>query len=179
VRNLALFLSILGLTGTMAMPASAAEEKKAASAAELSIGTLDWQSLLTKAPQAEKASKRLEKEFKARKEGIDEKQKTLETKIDKFQRDKDAMAATERTKAERELGKMQQDLRDQQEEFQNDYVGRQREEMDKFLSVVKDVVQKYAKEHHFDLILPQETTMYASEKINLTAAILEKLKQEK
>jgi Skp family chaperone for outer membrane proteins len=155
------------------------QESGAATTKMLKIGVLDWQLLVAKSPQAEQAGKRLEKEFKERKDTFLEKQKQLETKHEKFQRDKDIMADAERVKAERELTKLQQDLRNLQEENQTDYAARHREEMDKFLSAVKTVVDEYGKKEQFDLILPQDTTLFTAERLDITTAILDKLKSDK
>lgn len=159
--------------------ALSAEVAPKSTALPLKIGVLDWQALKTKSPQAEKAMKRLEKEFKGRKEGIEEKQKAFETKYEKFQRDKEVMAEAERVKAERELNRMQQEMRGLQEEFQSDVMARQREEMEKFLAIVNEVVEKFSKQNSYDAIFTQEVTLYSSDKVDVTPAILEKLKQEK
>ena len=178
------FITALILVAALPNISLAASEKNkketvAAVASAPKIGILDWQLLVAKSPQAEQAGKRLEKEFKERKETFLEKQKQLETKHEKFQRDKDIMAEAERVKAERELTKLQQDLRNLQEENQADYSARHREEMDKFLNTVKAVVDEYAKKEQFDLILPQDTTLFTADRMDITTAILEKLKSEK
>lgn len=179
MRKLA-FLTTLILVAAVPSMAIAEKDKKEATpstAKALKIGVLDWQLLVAKSPQAEQAGKRLEKEFKERKDTFLEKQKQLEAKHEKFQRDKDIMADAERVKAEREITKLQQDLRNLQEENQADYAARHREEMDKFLNTVKNVVDDYAKKEQFDLILPQDTTLFTAERIDITAAILDKLKK--
>lgn len=165
------------LADQKAAKAAVAPEKEAA--VSFKVGVLDWQLLAAKSPQADSAGKRLEKEFKSRKDAFVEKQKQLETKHEKLQRDKEVMSEAERTKSERELMKLQQDLRTIQEENQSDYATRHREEMDKFLNVVKEVVDKYAVQEKFDLILPQDATLYVSDRMDITPVILEKLKHEK
>lgn len=159
--------------------AKAKEVGVATTTPALKIGVLDWQLLAAKSPQADMAGKRLEKEFKGRKEAFVEKQKQFEAKHEKLQRDKEVMSEAERVKAERELGKLQQDLRTLQEENQADYASRHREEMDKFLNIVKEVLDKYAVQEKFDVILPQDATLYVADRVDVTAIILEKLKQEK
>jgi Skp family chaperone for outer membrane proteins len=182
VRKLT-FLTTLILVAALPAVGFSAEKDKKESAAPMvktvKIGVLDWQLLVAKSPQAEQAGKRLEKEFKERKDSFLEKQKQLETKHEKFQRDKDIMAEAERVKAERELTKLQQDLRNLQEENQADYAARHREEMDKFLNAVKNIVDEYGKKEQFDLILPQDTTLFTADRMDITTAILEKLKADK
>jgi len=148
-------------------------------AAPLKLGVLDWQQLVAKSPQAEMAGKRLEKEFKGRKDTFMAKQKDYEAKQEKLQRDKDIMSEIERTKAERELTKLQQELRNLQEENQSDYSIRHREEMDKFLNIVKSIVDEYSKKEQYDVILPQDTTLFAADRVDITQNILDKLKADK
>lgn len=147
--------------------------------ASTKIGVLDWQQLLSSAPQAKGAGDRLEKEFQAPKEKLMAKQKDFQAKRDKLQRDKDVMSAVERGKKEKELAKMEQDLRRLDEELRTDYTTRHREEMDDFIKIVREAVEKLAKEQKYDLVLPQEATLYIAERIDVTEAVLEKLSKMK
>jgi len=148
-----------------------------ASEAPVKIGVLDWQQLLSKAPQAEEAGKRLDKEFQKPKEQFINKQKEFQTKRDKLQRDKDVMSGAERGKKEKELAKMEQDLRRLDEELRADITTRHREEMDDFIKVVREAVEKMAVDEKFDLILSQEAALYVSERIDITSKILEQLEK--
>lgn len=158
-------LMIFGITGVHASD----------SPSPLKVGVLDWQQLLTKAPQAEEAGKRLEKEFQGRKDKLVSKQKDFQTKQEKLQRDRDVMSEAERTKSEKELTKLQQDLRHLDEELRSDYTTRHREEMDEFINLVRDVVSKVAAEEKYDLVLPQEATLFMAERIDVTEKVLQKL----
>jgi len=146
-------------------------------ASDTKIGVLDTQQLLTKAPQAEEAGKRLDKEFQGPKDKLINKQKEFQTKRDKLQRDKDVMSAVERGKKEKELAKMEQDLRRLDEELRADITTRHREEMDDFVKTVREEVEKLAKEEKFDLVLPQEATLYVAESIDITNKVLERLEK--
>jgi len=143
------------------------------------IGVLDWQQLLSKAPQAEEAGKRLEREFQGPKDRLVNKQKELQNKREKLARDKDIMSAAERGKKEKELAKLEQDLRHMDEELRSDYSTRHREEMDEFIKVVREVVDKVAKEDKYDLVLPQEATLFIAERIDLTEKVLDRLSKLK
>jgi outer membrane protein len=141
------------------------------------IGVLDWQLLLQKAPQAEDAGKRLEKEFQGLKDKLVNTQKAFQTKREKMQRDADVMSAAERGKKEKELAKMEQDLRRMDEEFRSDYTTRHREEMDKFVQEVKNVIDKVADEEKYDLVLSQEAALYVADRIDITSKVLERLEK--
>ncbi len=144
----------------------------------LKVGILDWQLLLSKAPQAEEAGKRLEREFQEPKDKLVNKQKEFQTKRDKLQRDKDVMSAAQRTKSEKDLAKMEQDLRRLDEELRSDYTNRHREEMDSFIQVVRDIVEKISHDEKYDLVLPQEATLYISNRVDVTDKVLQRLEKE-
>lgn len=146
-----------------------------ASEGALKIGVLDWQQLFSKAPQAEEAGKRLEREFQGAKDRLINKQKEFQTKRDKLQRDKDVMSTGERSKKEKELAKMEQDLRRMDEELRSDYTTRHREETDDFVKTVREVVETLAAEQKYDLVLPQEATVYVSDRVDITETVLAKL----
>jgi outer membrane protein len=148
-----------------------------ASDTPVKIGVLDWQQLLSKAPQAEEAGKRLEKEFQSPKDKLVNKQKEFQSKRDKMQRDKDVMSAADRGKKEKDLAKMEQDLRRLDEELRADYTTRHREEMDNFVTLVRSEVEKLAQEEKYDLVLPQEATLYIADRIDITEKVLERLEK--
>lgn len=143
------------------------------------IGVLDWQQLFAKSPQAEEAGKRLEKEFQEPKEKLINKQKELQAKREKFQRDKDVMTMADRGKREKDLNKMELDLRRMDEELRSEYTTRHREETDKFIAVVKEVVDKLAQEEKYDLVIPQEATLFMADRIDVTEKVLQKLAKVK
>ncbi len=151
----------------------------ASEASTIKVGVLDWQQLFSKAPQAEEAGKRLEREFQGAKDRLINKQKEFQTKRDKLQRDKDVMSSHERAKKEKELAKMEQDLRRMDEELRSDYTTRHREETDDFVKTVREVVENFAADQKYDLVLPQEATVYVSDRVDITDTILTKLEEVK
>lgn len=157
-------LLVLGTTGVHASDAPVTK-----------IGVVDWQQLLSKAPQAEAAGKRLEGEFQPQKEKVVAKQKELQTKTEKLQRDREVMSESERAKSEKEIHKLTQDLRHMDEELRSDYTTRHREEMDDFINVVRDVVNKLASEEKYDLIMSQEAAIFMAERIDVTEKVLQRL----
>ena len=143
--------------------------------AGIKIGVIDSRQLMEKAPQAEAAAKRLEKEFEPSKQNMQKKQKEFQELRESLQRNKDVMSSAERSKKEKELAKMEQDYRRMEEETRSDFTNRNREEMDDFQKVVIEAVEKLAVEERYDLILPRETTFYMAERMDLTEKVLERL----
>ena len=164
---------------TPAPAPAAATTVAAATVTSMKIGVLDWQQLLQKAPQAEEAAKRLEKEFQGPKTTFMNKKKEFEAKQEKLQRDRDTMSPAELAKTEKELNKLQQELRFQDEELRSNYTSRHREEMDEFIKIVREVVDKLATDEKYDLVLPQEATLFINERIDVTDQVLKRLAKAK
>lgn len=139
------------------------------------IGVLDWELLLTESPQAKEAKTRLDKEFQGRKDKLYSTQKEYQSKQEKLQRDREIMSEPERVKLDKELSKMQQELRHMDEEFRADYTASHRDEMEKFVKTVREVVEKIAKEEKYDLVIPQEATLYMANRIDVTEKVLQYL----
>jgi len=76
------------------------------------------------------------------------------------------------------LAKMEQDLRRLDEELRADYATRHREEMDDFIKVVRDIVDKIAREDKYDVVFPQEATLFMAENIDITDKVLQRLEKE-
>jgi outer membrane protein len=169
-------LLVFGVPFAIAAEATA---KEATTPNLTKIGVLDWQQLLTKAPQAEEAGKRLEKEFQARKDKLMDMQKKFQSEQEKLARDRATMSDNERGKSEKNITKLQQDLRHLDEELRSDYTARHREEMDEFIKIVREVVDKLAAEEKYDLVLPQEATLFMNERIDVTEKVLQRLSKAK
>ncbi len=141
------------------------------------FGVLDWQRLVSTAPQAKEAGKRLEAEFQGVAQKLTEKQNDFQAKRTKMQRDKDVVSVAERTKKEKELAKIEQDIRRMDEELRSESTTRHREEMDDFLRLVREVVEKLGQEQGYDAIFSQEVAVYYADRIDVTDTILEKLQK--
>ncbi|MEQ8938414.1 MAG: OmpH family outer membrane protein, partial [Gammaproteobacteria bacterium] len=69
------------------------------------------------------------------------------------------------------------DLKRSQDEFREDLNFRRNEEFAKIQKRIAQAVQQIAKDEGFDLIL-DAGVVYASDKVNITNMIIEKLKQD-
>jgi outer membrane protein len=72
-------------------------------AADLKIGFVNVARLLEKAPQAEKAKKDLEREFKPRDSKLMNEQKAIKSMEEKMAKDEAVMSESERQKLERDI----------------------------------------------------------------------------
>jgi outer membrane protein len=142
--------------------------------AELKIGFVNIAAVLEKAPQAEKAKKRLELEFSPRDKQLGAQQKEIQLKEEKMNRDASVMGESERANLEKDILNKKRDAKRSQQEFSEDFNARRNEELGKIQRRVSEATQAFAKEQSFDLII-YDGVIYASEKIDVTAQVQQKL----
>jgi len=142
--------------------------------AELKIGVVNIPAVLEKSPQAEKATKRLEDKFSSRKKQLDALQKEIQTQEEKLSRDGAVMGETERANLERTILNKKRDAKRSYQEFSEDVNVSRNEELGKLQRRIVEAIREIAKDQKFDLLLT-EGVIYASEQIDITAQVQQKL----
>ncbi len=145
-----------------------------ASYAELKIGFVNIPSVLEKAPQAEKAKKRLEQEFSPRDKQLVAQQKEIQGMDEKMTKDAAVMGESARANLEKNILNKKRDAKRAQQEFSEDFNARRNEELGKLQRRIVEAIREIAKDQNFDLLLT-DGVIYASEKIDVTSQVQQKL----
>ncbi len=145
-----------------------------ASYADLKIGFVNIPAVLEKAPQAEKAKKRLELEFSPRDKQLVAQQKDIQSKEERMTRDGAVMGDAERSNLEKDILNKKRDAKRSQQEFSEDFNARRNEELGKLQRRIVEAIRSIAKDQNFDLLLT-DGVIYASEQIDVTAQVQQKL----
>jgi len=146
-------------------------------AAEIKIGFVNAAEVLEKAPQADAARKRLEKEFSPRDKKLVNAKKTVRKLEEKLSRDGAIMSESERRKLERDILSQQRELKRAQEEFREDLNIRRNEAFDKLRRRVFEVINDIAKAEKYDLVV-SDGVVYATDRVNITGKVVAQLMQE-
>lgn len=144
---------------------------------ELKLGFVDTAYVLKKAPQADAARKKLEKEFAPREEKIVGMQKQLKKTEENVSKNSTVMSELERKKAEREVLSLQRDIKRAKEEFNEDLNLRRNDELGKLQKIVFDAIVRVANKEKFDLILG-DSVLFANKRVNVTNLVLKQLKED-
>ncbi len=142
--------------------------------AELKIGFVNIPAVLEKAPQAEKAKKRLEEKFSPRDKQLVAQQKEIQTLEEKMTRDSAVISDSERGNLERDILNKKRDAKRSQQEFSEDFNASRNEELGKLQRRIVEAIREIAKDQKFDLLLT-DGVIYASEQIDVTAQVQQKL----
>jgi outer membrane protein len=142
--------------------------------ADLKIGVVNIPAVLEKAPQAEKAKKRLEQEFKPRDTQLVSQQKEIQTMQDRLKKDASVMGESQRNKMETELQNKIRDAKRSQQEFSEDFNARRNDELGKLQRRIVEAIRAIAKDQEFDLILT-DGVIYSSPQMDITSQLQQKL----
>lgn len=160
-------VALLGISGLFAQPAFA----------EIKVGFVNVARVLDKAPQAEDARGRIEKEFAPKDRALLAQQKELRALEDQLVRDGSVMTEEQRVKLEQDIRARRREMRRAQEEFREELNLRRNQELSKLQRKVVEVIQDLAKVEKFDLIVG-DGVLFAGERVDITARIIARLKEE-
>lgn len=161
-------LLALGLCGLMISQQASAEIK---------IGYVDFQKLMTEAPQVKSAMQSLQNEFGPRQRELLAMQNDLKSRDEKLAREGAIMAEADRAKAEKALRDQQREFSRKGGEFQDDLSTRKNEELGKVQRYLLDEIRTYATAQGFDLVLG-EGVFYNKPQLDITAQVLDVLKSK-
>jgi outer membrane protein len=142
--------------------------------ADLKIGFVNIPVVLEKAPQAEKAKKRLEQEFSPRDKQLVAQQKEIQSMDEKMAKDAAVMGESARANLEKDILNKKRDAKRAQQEFSEDFNARRNEELGKLQRRIVEAIREIAKDQSFDLLLT-DGVIYSSEKIDVTTQVQQKL----
>ena len=159
-KKIALFLGLLFVTNV--------------SFADLKIGFVNIPAVLEKAPQAEKAKKRLEQKFSPRDKQLVAQQKEIQSMEEKLTKDASVMSDSQKTNLEKDILNKKRDAKRAQQEFSEDFNASRNEELGKLQRRIVEAVRAIAKDQDYDLLLT-DGVIYANDQIDITAQVQQKL----
>ncbi len=142
--------------------------------AELKIGFVNVPKVLEKAPQAEKAKQRLEKEFSPKDKQLVAQQQEIVKLEEKYNKNANVMAESAKRKLESDIMAKKRDAKRAQQQFSEDFNLRRNEELGKLQRRIIDAIKELAKEENFDLLLT-DGVIYTNDDIDVTARVQAKL----
>lgn len=140
--------------------------------AELKVGVADFQRLLEESPQAKAAGQVLQTEFAPRQRELQQKEKDLQTKAEKLNRDAAIMSEKELAVLKKELTNGQTDLQRDGESFTEEVTARRNEELTKLQNLLITEIAGFAKDGGYDLIVPTTLVLFSKDTYNVTTQLL-------
>ena len=142
--------------------------------AETKIGFVNMVELMEKSPQAEADRKGLESEFSNRDKKLTDVRDEVLKLEDTVKNDGPIMNDKNRGELEKKILNRKREYNRQQDELREDFNIRRNEELGKLQKKVHEVIVIVSKAESYDLVVTQPV-LYASEKIDLTARVLQEM----
>lgn len=147
-------------------------------AADFKVGFVNTAKVLEEAPQAEEARKKLESEFAPRDKALVDAQKALKQLEDKLSTDANVMSDAKRTDLERDILSHKREIKRSREEFREDFNIRRNEELGKLQRLVIQAIVALARDEKYDMIVGDNSVLFASERVDITEKVLQRLRDE-
>jgi outer membrane protein len=148
-----------------------------AHAADLKIGFIDADRINRESVPAERATKKLEKEFAPREQDLRKMEGQIKTLQGQLEKDGLTMSDTDRRTKETELGRQTREFQRLQREFREDLNLRRNEELAALFERANRVIKQVAEAEKYDLIVQE--AVYRSPRIDITDKVLKALSAEK
>lgn len=162
---------------TQASPSSQASQSVPGPASPFSIAVIDPNRVVEESPQYEQARRTLSAEVAEREAELVDQQDSIDRLNDKLERDGTLMSEEELKRLQNDIRARNRRLRYAKAELQEDFALRQSELRTKLVKQVEEVVRQIAREKKIDLIV-SEGVVYFSDRIDISADVVERLTQE-
>ena len=156
---------------------SEAQAAQAAPGAELKIGFIDADRINRESVPAERATKKLEKEFAPREQELRRIEGQIKSLQGQLEKDGLTMSDSDRRTKETELGRQTREYQRLQREFREDLNLRRNEEVGKMQRALLQEVQGYAKANGYQLIV-SDGVLYAADGVDITPQLVAAIKSK-
>jgi outer membrane protein len=146
-----------------------------AQAADMRIGIVDMQQIMTKSKQADKLRADLEKRFNPKKAELQKSADAFKADIEKMKRDEAIMSKADKEKMSKKLAEQQQSLQTRQYALQKDAMAAQNEAVQSLIENVRNIVKKIAAEDKMNMVIAKEAAIYMDDSLDITAKVLKKM----
>jgi outer membrane protein len=161
------WLVAAGLGLVMAASAQAADK----------IAVVNMGNLFQQVAQSSGVSKSLENEFKGRASELQSMENSLQSQMQRLQRDGSTMKASDRSKLEKDVMAKREAFQSKAQAFEQDRARRSNEERGKLVTRIESAVKKVAADEGYDVVLDANTVAYTSSDIkDITADVLKQVK---
>jgi outer membrane protein len=162
---------------TVLLAAALAAPALPAFAVELKIGFVDAERIRRESDPAQKAQKKLEKEFAERDKELQKVAKQVKDLQSSLEKEGVTMSESDKRNKESELGRLNREFQRMQREFREDLNLRKNEELATIIERADKAIKNIAEAEKFDLIVQE--AVFRSPRIDITDKVIKALAAEK
>lgn len=146
-------------------------------AADLKIGFVSVEKLLTQAPQVEAVNTAMIERFGGKKAELEEMQKEIQTMQENYKRNELVMTEDKLDELKGKLIGKVQTFKQMEQTLAQEVNTMRSQELAVLQKSVREIISKIAKRDNYDLIL-SEGVVHASEELDITNTVLEEMKKD-
>lgn len=139
-----------------------------AQAADMKVAVVNVQQVLQQSPKVADLSKKLENDFKARQNKINDEQKTLQDQLDKLKKESPTMSQKDRDAMQKKIASDRSELVKQVVAYQQDLQKEQNKIMQNILGELNGIVANIAKAQGYGLVLDAQAVIFAVDGNDIT-----------
>ena len=143
----------------------------------IKIGYINIDHVVTSSPQFLQENDRVISKFKSRENNLLLLSSTIQSLVNKLNKNKDSFSQKKIKTEINKIANLERKLKQQALTLKEQLTFENKRALGKIQDLINKVIRKIAEEQNFDLILYQKVA-YASKKINITALVSQKLKQQ-
>ena len=143
----------------------------------IKIGYINIDHIVTSSPQFLQENDRVISKFKSRENNLLLLSSTIQSLVNKLNKNKDSFSQKKIKTEINKITNLERKLKQQALTLKEQLTFENKRALGKIQDLINKVIRKIAEEQNFDLILYQKVA-YASKKINITALVSLKLKQQ-
>lgn len=140
------------------------------------IGVVDLDRLVHESPQAQQARKNMAERFARRKNALEKASDHLQSEVDHLKDSAETLSSDARDQLKSKIRDDKHQLQFKQNQYNDDVSDAEQKELDNMRAGLRKVIDGYARENGYDLIV-SDSVLYASDSVDITDAILKRLKQ--
>lgn len=141
------------------------------------IGYVDMKRLLDQAPQVAQAHQRLQQEFAARNTALEADQRHLQTLKATLAKDRATLSPAQIKQRQQKIDVLAGSVRRARDKLRDELKTRSDQALQQSWQTISNAAVDYARDNGYDLLLPSPV-IYASPKIDITDAILDRLRKQ-
>jgi outer membrane protein len=144
----------------------------AASAADMKIGMVDFQQIVEKSEPGKRIESGLKQEGERMEGELSKDKEELKSLKEKIEREAMVMSREAREEKEIEFRVKARNLQEKEKRYRAEFVGKQREEVNKLRQVVLEIVQDIGKKEGYTLVLSKVGVLYHDNAVDLTDKVV-------
>lgn len=136
------------------------------------IGVVDLQKIMQTSTQMKDIQKKLEAEFKPRRDKLVAVETTLKGDMEKFKRDSAILSATQKKELEKKIVAAQQQFERDGQQYQQELSAAHNEAMEGLYAKVRSAIGNIAKNDKYDLIVQKDAAPFSAETLDVTDKVI-------